>query len=103
MYLVLIGQDGKELKGKGYHRVCLDRIHWALAPPERQDDEATFHNLDMIEFPAATDNWGECRPAIVGEDDQKIFHMLECVPRQVPSKSKASFERGRLRLGISWR
>lgn len=73
MYLGLLHEDGTEPGGStGYHRVCLDHIHFGVAPPRGKESFA-FINLDVITFPVPTSAWGTvCTLALFHESDDRM-------------------------------
>jgi hypothetical protein len=67
MYVGLVGPDGAEIRKRGYRRVCIADVKWAMLPGETAGMWFVFVNLDEVRFPVALESWGEVKPALFKE------------------------------------
>lgn len=99
MYLGLVGPDGAEIRKRGYCRVCIDHVRWALLPGERTGMWFVFINLDEIHFRTALESWGGVIPVLFKEPETAApMHVLQSNPVIVAAGQHAVFHRGALQF-----
>jgi hypothetical protein len=98
MYLGLVGPDGAEIRKRGYRRVCIDDVKWAMLPGERPL-WLVFVNLDEIRFPRALESWGTVIAALFKEPDlPSPRYLLEGDWVVIGAGQDAAFYPGKLRF-----
>ncbi len=106
-FMGLIGANGHEIIGDGYHRIDMSETRFKISPPNNPKVHYVFINVDAIYFPAAKNPWPEisgcCVYAEIDDERPIIVRSFPGTPKRLNVGGILSMGPGQLTMEMTVR